>query len=132
MVILPLSIFVGVNKMSQEYKFKNYATEYRYKELTLNVQPDYGYKTNYVEYCFHQGDHKDWNTVGLDFIEGKDWREVKNMLNKCIEYAKEGKIYNEIICIEKVWQYEDGDGWAANAILFHLSDFNEWEGVVFG
>jgi hypothetical protein len=106
-------------------------SESKYKNVTLNVEPDYGFKTNYAEYCFHQGDYKNWLTVGLDFMDAKDWREVKKILKTCIEYAKVGKIYEEIICIEKVW-HTDEDGWEGTAKLFHISDFETWEGVVFG
>tara|TARA_R110000824_G_scaffold77952_2_gene196957 strand:+ start:21546 stop:21908 length:363 start_codon:yes stop_codon:yes gene_type:complete len=103
----------------------------KYENVTLDVYPDNGDQTRYIEYCFHQGDHKDWNTVGLDFIAGKDWREVKKILKTCIEYAKEGKIYEEILCIEKVWHGVE-DGWEGHSNLFNLKDFKTWEGVVFG
>tara|TARA_R110002012_G_scaffold55020_1_gene140570 strand:- start:645 stop:974 length:330 start_codon:yes stop_codon:yes gene_type:complete len=106
-----------------------------HKNITLDVEPNVGVKGNIVEYCFHQGDYKNWNTVGLDFLDAKDWREVKKILKTCIEYAKVGKIYNEIVSIEKVWHIEretKWENWSGYCNLFHLKHFETWEGVVFG
>jgi len=107
----------------------------QYENVTLDVEPNVGVKGNIIEYCFHQGDYKNYNTVGVDFHDAKDWREVKKILKTCIEYAKVGKIYEEIICIEKVWHIEresKWENWSGYCNLFHLSDFEAWEGVVIG
>jgi len=110
----------------------------RYENVTLDVEPDQGVKGNIVEYCFHQGDFIGNslvnNSVGLDFHDAKDWREVKKILKTCIEYAKVGKIYNEIVCIEKVWHIEresNWENWSGYCNLFHLKDFEAaWGGIV--
>ena len=90
---------------------------------SLNVEVENGRRGSEVEYAIHYKGEDRADPYGpghnMDFRDGSDWRDVKELVRACKEAAQHNRLFAEIVHIEKVWHDREKDeGWCGWTTIF--------------